>query len=55
MKLKQLFQKTIREFCEKEMKPIANKIDKEEYFPNDLYKKMGKMGIMGMTVQSVYP
>ena len=45
-----LFQKTIREFCEKEIKPIANKIDKEEYFPKDLYKKMGQMGLMGMTV-----
>jgi len=45
-----LFQKTIREFCERELKPIAEKIDKEEYFPKDFYKKMGKMGLMGMTV-----
>jgi butyryl-CoA dehydrogenase len=45
-----LFQKVIREFCEKEIKPIAAKIDQEEYFPFDLYKKMGKMGLMGMTV-----
>lgn len=49
-----LFQKTIREFCEKEIKPIANKIDKEEYFPKDLYKKMGQMGLMGMTVPQKY-
>jgi alkylation response protein AidB-like acyl-CoA dehydrogenase len=26
-----LFKKTIREFCEKELKPIASKIDQEEY------------------------
>jgi len=45
-----LFKKTIREFCEKEIKPLADRIDKEEYFPKDLYKKMGKMGLMGMTV-----
>ena len=45
-----LFKKTIREFCERELKPIADKIDKEEYFPKELYKKMGKMGLMGMTV-----
>ena len=45
-----LFQKTIREFCERELKPISDKIDKEEYFPKELYKKMGKMGLMGMTV-----
>lgn len=49
-----LFQKVIREFCEKELKPIASKIDQEEYFPFDFYKKMGKMGLMGMTVPQKY-
>ena len=49
-----LFKKTIREFCEKNLKPISEKIDKEEYFPEDLYKKMGKMGLMGMTVPQKY-
>ena len=49
-----LFQKTIHEFAEKEIKPLAKKIDKEEYFPWELYKKMGKMGIMGMTVPKKY-
>ena len=49
-----LFKKTIREFCEKNIKPIAEKIDKEEYFPKDLYKKMGQMGLMGMTVPQKY-
>ena len=51
---KTLFQKKIREFCEKEIKPIASKIDKEEYFPKDLYTKMGKMGLMGMTIPQKY-
>jgi len=49
-----LFQKVIREFCEKELKPIASKIDQEEYFPFELYKKMGRMGLMGMTVPQKY-
>jgi len=49
-----LFQKVIREFCEKELKPIASKIDQEEYLPFDFYKKMGKMGLMGMTVPQEY-
>ncbi len=49
-----LFQKTIREFCEKEIKPIASKIDKEEYFPEKLYKKMGQMGLLAMTVPQKY-
>jgi butyryl-CoA dehydrogenase len=50
----QMFQKVIREFCEKELKPIAAKIDQEEYFPYDLYKKMGQMGLMGMTIPQKY-
>ncbi|HER45229.1 MAG TPA: acyl-CoA dehydrogenase family protein, partial [Thermoplasmatales archaeon] len=33
-----LFKKTVREFAEKEIKPLAPKIDKEEYFPWELYK-----------------
>jgi len=49
-----LFQKTVHEFCEKELKPLASKIDKEEYFPKKLYKKMGTMGLMGMTVPQAY-
>jgi butyryl-CoA dehydrogenase len=48
------FQKTVRDFCKKELKPIASKIDKEEYFPGDMYKKMGKLGLMGMTVPKQY-
>ena len=49
-----LFQQVIREFCNKKLKPIAEKIDKEEYFPKDMYKQMGEMGLMGMTVPQKY-
>jgi butyryl-CoA dehydrogenase len=49
-----MFQKVIREFCEKELKPIASKIDQEEYFPLEFYKKAGQMGLMGMTVTQKY-
>jgi butyryl-CoA dehydrogenase len=49
-----LFKKTIREFCEKEIKPLTPKIDQEEYFPYDVYKKMGQMGLMGMTIPQEY-
>ena len=49
-----LFKKTVRTFAEKELKPLASKIDKEEYFSWDLYKKMGKMGLMSMTIPKKY-
>ena len=48
------FQKTVREFCEKEIKPVAAKIDEEKEFPWELYRKMGKLGFMGMTVPKEY-
>ena len=49
-----IFKRTVREFCEKELKPLTIKIDKEEYFPWGLYEKMGKLGLMGMTVPKKY-
>jgi len=49
-----LFKKAVNEFADKEIKPLASKIDKEEYFPWELYKKMGKLGLMGMTVPRNY-
>jgi len=49
-----LFKETVQKFSEKEIKPIAGKIDKEEYFPEELFKKMGKIGLMGMTVPQKY-
>ena len=48
------FKNTIHEFTEKEIKPLAPKIDKEEFFPWDMYKKMGKLGLMSMTVPKKY-
>jgi alkylation response protein AidB-like acyl-CoA dehydrogenase len=45
-----LFKKTVKDFADEEIKPLASKIDKEEFFPWELYKKMGKLGLMGMTV-----
>jgi hypothetical protein len=50
----QQFQTMVREFANKEIKPLAAKIDKEEYFPWDLYKKMGKLGLMSMTIPIQY-
>jgi alkylation response protein AidB-like acyl-CoA dehydrogenase len=52
--LHKLFKKTVKEFAEKEIKPIASKIDQEEYLSFEMYKKMGKMGLMGMTIPQEY-
>lgn len=44
----------IREFAEGEVKPIAATLDKENQFPDDIVKEMGKMGIMGIPYPKEY-
>lgn len=44
----------IREFCMKEVIPVAAKIDTDDSFPVDLFRKMGKMGYLGVTVPEEY-
>ncbi|MGA1794047.1 MAG: acyl-CoA dehydrogenase [Thermoplasmatota archaeon] len=44
----------VREFASKEIKPVAAEIDKEEKFPWEILRKMGNLGLMGMTVPPEY-
>ncbi len=44
----------VREFVEKEIKPIAADTDKEEKFPWETVRKLGALGLMGMTVPPEY-
>ncbi len=43
-----LFLEMIRDFTEKEVKPLAAEIDEQERFPIETVEKMAKTGIMGM-------
>ncbi len=49
-----LFLQMIREFAEKEVKPIAAEVDEKERFPEETVKKMAKLGIMGIPFPSEY-
>lgn len=49
-----MLRKTIREFAEKEIKPVAHKLDEKEEFSLDLVGKMGEIGLFGMTVSPDY-
>ncbi len=44
----------IREFAEKEIKPIAAEIDAQERFPLESVEKMAKLGIMGIPIPTEY-
>ena len=47
-KQQQMVQKMYREFAENEVKPLAKKVDAEEYFPKETVEEMGKLGMMGI-------
>ena len=47
-KKEQLFLQMIREFAEKEVKPLAAEVDESERFPMETVQKMAKLGIMGI-------
>ena len=53
-KTHELFRQMIREFAEKEVKPLAAEVDEEERFPVETVKKMAEIGIMGIPVPKEY-
>ena len=49
-----MLRQSIREFVLKDVEPIASRIDNEDYFPEPIFRKMGKMGYLGITVPTEY-
>ena len=53
-KTHELFRQMIREFAEKEVKPLAAEVDEEERFPVETVKKMAEIGLMGIPIPKEY-
>lgn len=47
-------QKWAREFATREILPIAAKIDRDDEYPMQLFKKMGEYGLLGITIPQEY-
>ncbi len=42
---------TVRDFAQERIAPLAYKIDKEDWFPRELWPEMGALGLHGITVE----
>jgi alkylation response protein AidB-like acyl-CoA dehydrogenase len=53
-KEQQMIKEMVREFAEKEIAPNAAKWDEEAYFPVEVFKKMGELGLLGIPFPEEY-
>jgi isovaleryl-CoA dehydrogenase len=44
----------VREFAQAEIAPLAHDVDKNDQFPMQLWRKMGELGVLGITVEEEY-
>lgn len=49
-----MFQTMVRDFATTEIKPLATKIDEEGKCPPEILKKMGELGLFGITIAEEY-
>ena len=45
---------TANQFGKKELYPLSEKMDNDEWWPNGIFKKMGNLGLLGLTVDPKY-
>ena len=50
----EMFRKSLRDFLKREVKPNLNKWEKDEKIPKEIWKKMGKMGFLGLSYPEKY-
>ncbi len=51
---KDIYRKKVREFAEKEIKPLASELDENETFSVELAQKMGNVGLYGIDIPKEY-
>ncbi len=44
----------VKQFCDVELAPRAEQIDRDNEFPMDMWRKFGDMGLLGLTVEEEY-
>jgi isovaleryl-CoA dehydrogenase len=49
-----LLRDSVQEFAEREIAPIATRLDQENQFPSHLWRKLGDLGLLGITVEEEF-
>ena len=49
-----ILQRNVRDFAQKEIAPMAARIDQDEEFPWENIRKLGELGLMGVTIDPEY-
>lgn len=49
-----MLREAVHEFAEREIAPHAAEIDHTNHFPNELWPKLGQLGLLGVTVEEEY-
>jgi short-chain 2-methylacyl-CoA dehydrogenase len=49
-----LLRDTVRDFAAREIKPVAEELDREKRFPYEIVRKLGELGLMGITFPEEY-
>ena len=49
-----ILQKNVRKFAQNEIAPLAKQIDDSNEFPNHLWKKLGSLGLLGITADTSF-
>ncbi|HZH28575.1 MAG TPA: isovaleryl-CoA dehydrogenase [Azospirillaceae bacterium] len=50
----EMLRDSVRSFAAAEIAPIANEIDQKDWFPRELWPRLGKLGVLGVTVDEEY-